>query len=136
MRYSKPLFVCVENAGRSQMAAAFARRHGANSSSAGTLPAPAVNPTVVAVMKEKNIDLSSAKPRALTTEMIEQSDIVVTMGCSIEDVCPAPLIARMQKKLVEWDLEDPKNQPIEKVREIRDEIERKVENMLTNQDGT
>lgn len=130
MRYLRPLFVCVENAGRSQMAAAFAQRYGTNASSAGTAPAPAVNPTVVAVMKEKGIDLSRAKPRMLLTEMIEQADVVVTMGCSVEEVCPAPLIARMQKKLVEWKLEDPKNLPAEKVREIRDGIDRKVKHLL------
>jgi protein-tyrosine-phosphatase len=112
------------------MAAAFAQRYGTNASSAGTAPAPAVNPTVVAVMKEKGIDLSRAKPRMLLTEMIEQADVVVTMGCSVEEVCPAPLIARMQKKLVEWKLEDPKNLPAEKVREIRDGIDRKVKHLL------
>jgi len=67
----------------------------------------------------------------LTTQMIEDSDIVVTMGCSVEQLCPAPLLARMQKKLLDWDLDDPKDQPIEKVREIRDEIERKVEYLLS-----
>jgi protein-tyrosine-phosphatase len=63
--------------------------------------------------------------------MIEDSDIVVTMGCSVEQLCPAPLLARMQKKLLDWDLDDPRDQPIEKVREIRDEIERKVEYLLS-----
>jgi protein-tyrosine-phosphatase len=63
--------------------------------------------------------------------MIEDSDIVVTMGCSVEQLCPAPLLARMQKKLLDWDLDDPRDQPIEKVREIRDEIERRVEYLLS-----
>ena len=129
-RQMRALFVCVENAGRSQMAEAFAKKPGADVSSAGTLPSIVVNPIVVAVMREKGIDISSAKPKMLTAEMIEQADIVVTMGCSVEEVCPAPLIARMKKKLVEWDLDDPKNQPIEKVRAIRDEIERKVASLL------
>jgi protein-tyrosine-phosphatase len=82
-------------------------------------------------MREKGIDLSAAKPKMLTTQMIEDSDIVVTMGCSVEQLCPAPLLARMQKKLLDWDLDDPRDQPIEKVREIRDEIERKVEYLLS-----
>ena len=118
------------------MAEAFARKLGARANSAGTLPANTLNPLVVSVMREKNIDLSGARPKALTQEMIENADLVVTMGCSVEDLCPAPLLARMQKKLVDWDLADPKNQAVEKVREIRDEIERKVQNLLNipNQD--
>jgi protein-tyrosine-phosphatase len=127
----KFLFVCVENAGRSQMAEAFARKHGANATSAGTLPSNAVNPIVVSAMQEKGIDLSSSKPKMLTTQMIQNADLVVTMGCSVEELCPAPLLARMQKKLLEWDLEDPKGKPIEKIREIRDEIERKVLDLLS-----
>ena len=125
------LFVCVENAGRSQMAEAFAKRLGVDAGSAGTLPSKTVNPIVVSAMREKGIDLSAAKPKMLTTQMIEDSDIVVTMGCSVEQLCPAPLLARMQKKLLDWDLDDPRDQPIEKVREIRDEIERKVEYLLS-----
>jgi len=111
------------------MAEAFARKYGAEASSAGTLPSSAVNPTVVAAMKEKGIDLSGSRPKLLTTQMIEEAELVVTMGCSVDQLCPAPLLARMQKKLVDWDLEDPKNQPIEKVREIRDEIERRVKDL-------
>lgn len=133
MKFTKPLFICIENAGRSQMAEAFARRYGADSSSAGTMPLGAVNPTVAIAMKEKGVDLSDARPKRLTTEMIERADIVVTMGCSVEEACPAPVVARMQKKLQEWDLDDPKNQPIEKVREIRDEIDRKVKDLLIAQ---
>jgi protein-tyrosine-phosphatase len=133
MKFSRPLFICIENAGRSQIAEAFARMYGADSSSAGTIPSRALNPTVVAAMKEKGIDLSGARPKSLTTEMIERADIVVTMGCSVEEACPAPVVARMQKKLQEWDLHDPKNQPIEKVREIRDEIDRKVKDLLNAQ---
>jgi protein-tyrosine-phosphatase len=126
----KILFVCVENAGRSQMAEAFARKYGTNAASAGTLPSNAVNPIVVSAMHEKGIDLSSSKPKMLTTQMIESADVVVTMGCSVEGLCPAPMLAKMQKKLLEWDLEDPKGKPIEKIREIRDEIERKVLDLL------
>lgn len=94
--------------------------------SAGTLPATTVNKVVVDVMKEKGIDLSANRPKVLTSQMVNEADLVVTMGCSVEDVCPAPMIARMRKKLVDWNLEDPKGKPIERVRRIRDEIEAKV----------
>jgi protein-tyrosine-phosphatase len=120
------LFVCVGNAGRSQIAEAFAKKYGMDASSAGTLPASEVNPVVVQVMNELGIDISSAKPKMLTGEMVEEADLVVTMGCSVEEVCPAPMIARMQKKLLDWNLEDPKGKSIERVRQIRDEIEHKV----------
>ena len=120
------LFVCVHNAGRSQMAEAFAKRRGLKAASAGTMPASAVNPMVVQVMKEKGIDISSNIPRLLTTEMINQASLVVTMGCSVEEVCPRPMLAKMQKKLVDWDLEDPKGKPVEEIRKIRDEIELRV----------
>ncbi len=122
----KILFVCVENAGRSQMAEAFAASQGMSAMSAGTLPATAVNPVVAAVMKEKGIHISANRPKTLTMQMVNEADLVVTMGCSVEEVCPAPIIAKMHKKLVDWNLEDPKGKPIEKVRQIRNEIERKV----------
>lgn len=120
------LFVCVENTGRSQMAEAFARKLGLKAMSAGTLPSSKVNPTVVEVMKEKGLDISGNVPKMLTTEMINRASLVVTMGCSVTAVCPKPLLAQMQKKLVDWDLEDPKGKSIDRVREIRDEIERRV----------
>ena len=120
------LFVCVENAGRSQMAEAFAKKHGLAALSAGTQPAKTVNPIVVQVMNEKGIDLSSNHPKILTPKMIEDSSLVVTMGCSVEEVCPRPMIAQMQKKLTDWHLEDPKGKHVEEVRRIRDEIERRV----------
>lgn len=120
------LFVCVHNAGRSQMAEAFAKRRGLKATSAGTMPATTVNPTIVQAMKQKRIDLSSSTPKLLTTEMINKATLVVTMGCSVEEVCPRPMLAKMQKKLVDWDLEDPKGKTIEEVRRIRDEIEAKV----------
>ncbi len=115
------------------MAEAFARKYGADASSAGTLPSTSVNPIVIAAMKEKGIDLSKARPKLLTRRMIEEADLVVTMGCTVEEVCPAPLIAKMEKKLEDWKLEGPKGEPIEKVREIRDEIERKVSGLTTTQ---
>ena len=109
MKYTdKILFVCVENAGRSQMAEAFAKQRGISAMSAGTVPASPVNPLVSGVMKERGIDLSSSHPKMLTIEMVNDADLVVTMGCSVEDICPAPSIARMQKKLVEWNIEDHK----------------------------
>jgi arsenate reductase (thioredoxin) len=120
------LFVCVHNAGRSQMAEAFAKRRGLRAASAGTMPTEAVNPTVVQAMKEKGIDISSAKPRLLTTEMINRSTRVFTMGCSVEEVCPRPMLARMQKKLVDWKIDDPKGKTLDEVRKIRDEVERRV----------
>lgn len=123
------LFVCVENAGRSQMAEAFAKKRGMNAQSAGTIPSTRINPTVVDVMRERGIDLSSNHPKTLTADLIQQASLVVTMGCSIEEACPKPIIAQMQKKLVEWHLEDPKGKPLAEVRKIRDEIERKISDL-------
>ena len=123
------LFVCVHNAGRSQMAHAFAEKYGLKSSSAGTMPSTHINPVVVEAMKEKGIDISKRMPKMLTTEMINNASLVVTMGCSVAEVCPKPMLAQMQKKLIDWDLEDPNGQTIEKVRGIRDEIERRVQEL-------
>ena len=120
------LFVCVHNEGRSQMAEAFAKRRGLKAASAGTVPATSVNPAVVQAMKEKGIDISSNTPKLLTPEMIDQATLVFTMGCSVEEVCPRPMLAKMQKKLVDWKIDDPKGKTVEQVRQIRDEIERKV----------
>jgi arsenate reductase len=119
------LFVCVHNSGRSQMAEAFAKKRGLKAESAGTIPASSVNLTVVKVMKEKGIDISSNAPKLLTTEMINQATFVFTMGCSVQEVCPRPMLAKMQK-LVDWKIEDPNGKTVEEVRKIRDEIERKV----------
>ncbi len=126
----KVLFICVENAGRSQMAEAFANHYGKGeieASSAGIMLADRVNPTVVKTMKEKGIDISMNKPKLLTMKMAEEADKIITMGCSVEKYCPAPLL----KNVLDWGLEDPKGKPIEKVREIRDEIERRVLKLLT-----
>ena len=119
------LFVCVENAGRSQMAEAFANHYGKGkliASSAGVMLADRVNPVVVEAMKEKGIDISMKKPKLLTMEMAEEANLIITMGCSVEKFCPAPLL----KNVIDWGLEDPKGKPIEKVQEIRDEIEGRV----------
>jgi arsenate reductase len=118
------LFVCLHNAGRSQMSQALFEqaaggRHTARS--AGTIPAERVHPEVVAVMSELGIDLSDRKPQLLTTRLAEEADVVVTMGCG--DACPyIP-----GKRYVEWDLPDPKGLPIDEVRAIREEIARRVE---------
>jgi arsenate reductase (thioredoxin) len=125
------LFVCVENAGRSQMAEAFARKHGLKARSAGTAPARQVNAVVVQAMSEKGIDLSANSPKSLTSRMIDEAGVVVTMGCSVEEVCPRPMLAQMQKKLLDWHLEDTKGKSIEQVRKIRDEIERNVLSLTT-----
>ena len=120
------LFVCVENAGRSQMAQAFAEKYGLKASSAGTVPSGRVNPIVVDAMKEKGIDISKSVPKMLTSEMINGASLVVTMGCSVEEVCPRPMLAQMQKKLIDWNLKDPKGKSLAEVREIRDDIEKRV----------
>lgn len=125
----KILFVCVENAGRSQMAEAFAKAYGTTkieAASAGTMPSNEVNPIVVQVMQEKGIDLSVNKPKLVTNQMVQEADVIIVMGCSADGFCPAPLL----NKVVDWGIEDPKGKPIEKVREIRDEIERKVRMLI------
>ncbi len=132
---AKILFVCVENAGRSQMAEAFARRHGLAAESAGTMPAKQVNPVVVQAMKEKGIELDANHPKILTSKMIDEARLVVTMGCSVEELCPRPMLAQMQKKLVDWHLDDPKGKPIEQVRKIRDEVEKLVAQLAEQKPG-
>jgi len=122
------LFVCVENAGRSQMAEAFANKYGKDifvASSAGNKPADKVNPVVVEAMKEIDIDISMNKPKLLTAKMALDVDLIVTMGCGAADLCPGPFF----KDTVDWALEDPKGKSIDKVREIRDEIERRVKEL-------
>lgn len=126
------LFVCVENAGRSQIAEAFANYYGkdkVNVSSAGNKPAEKVNPIVVEAMMEKGIDISANKPKMLTFQMAQDADLIVTMGCDDQGICPGPFF----KPTVDWKLEDPKGKPIEKVRAIRDEIEQSVKKLLTEQ---
>jgi protein-tyrosine-phosphatase len=108
------------------MAEAFAKKHGMNAQSAGTIPSTRIDLTVVDAMRERGIDISSNQPKTLTPELIRDARLIVTMGCSIEEACPKPIIAQMQKKLIEWHLEDPKGKPLEEVRKIRDEIESKV----------
>ncbi len=95
------LLVCVENAGRSQMAQAFAEKYGLKATSAGTIPSSRVNPVVVEAMREKGLDISKNRPKMLMSEMIQRASLVVTMGCSVEEACPRPMLAQMQKKLVD-----------------------------------
>jgi arsenate reductase len=122
------LFVCVHNAGRSQMAAAFLTHlsHGTvEVRSAGSAPADQVNPAAVAAMAEVGIDIAAAKPTMLTNDAVKISDVVITMGCG--DSCPF----YPGKRYEDWVLEDPAGKSIEAVRPIRDEIRRRVEALLT-----
>jgi arsenate reductase (thioredoxin) len=125
------LFVCLHNAGRSQMSQAlFERaadgRHTA--ASAGTTPADQVHPEVLEVMRELGIDLHDRRPQQLTSKLAERADLVITMGCG--DECPyIP-----GKRYIDWDLPDPKGQPIEQVRGIRDDIASRVEQLITELD--
>jgi len=122
------LFVCVGNAGRSQMAEAFFNQAAGGKAmaiSAGTRSASAVDPRTIEVMREVGIDISRNKPKALTMEMMDQADRVVTMGCGVEGICPASFV-----QTEDWQLEDPKGKPIEEVRRIRDEIRAKVLSMM------
>ncbi|HEX3507742.1 MAG TPA: arsenate reductase ArsC [Candidatus Dormibacteraeota bacterium] len=125
---ARVLFVCLQNAGRSQMSQALFERAagGAHEArSAGTTPAEHVHPVVVAAMKEIDIDLSANVPKMLTTELAQWADVVVTMGCG--DACPVI----PGRRYIDWDLPDPKDMPTEKVREIRDDIDRRVRELVT-----
>lgn len=125
------LFACVHNAGRSQMAAAWFNRLSdpakARAISAGTEPGPRVHPEVVAAMSEVGLDLTEASTSRLTTVLAQGAQMLITMGC--EDRCPVvPGLKR-----ADWPLEDPKGKPIARVREIRDEIRRRVERLLDDE---
>jgi arsenate reductase len=126
------LFVCVHNAGRSQMAAAFARAMGGaavEARSAGSDPAPRVNPVVVEAMAEVGIDLSGAKPRRLEEADGRDADRVVTMGCG--DACPAVPSARRE----DWAIEDPAGRDLETVRRVREDVRRRVAALLAERLG-
>jgi arsenate reductase len=121
------LFVCVHNAGRSQMAAALLARHAAGAveiRSAGSEPADAVDPAVREAMAELGIDLSAERPTRLTTDAVEASDVVITMGCG--DACPI----FPGKRYLDWDLTDPAGKTIEEIRPIRDDIDAHVRALL------
>ena len=121
----KILFVCVENAGRSQMAEGFFKKYapkGYAPQSAGTRPTPEINPIAVEAMKEVGIDISKQHPKELSEEIIRSSVLNVNMGCMDKTECPAVFM----KHSVDWNIEDPKGKSVDKVREIRDTIELKV----------
>jgi arsenate reductase len=121
------LFVCVHNAGRSQMAAAYLRELGEGLievRSAGSAPGDAVNPAAVAAMAEEGIDMSDQTPKILTTDAVQASDVVITMGCG--DTCPI----YPGKRYEDWVLDDPAGQGIDAVRPIRDEIRRRVQALV------
>ena len=125
------LFVCVHNAGRSQMAAAYLTHLSGGAvevRSAGSAPGDRVNPSAVAAMAEEGIDISAEKPKVLTTEAVEESDVVVTMGCG--DTCPF----YPGKRYEDWLLDDPAGQGVEAVRPIRDEIKARVLALLRELD--
>jgi arsenate reductase len=126
----KILFVCVENAGRSQIAEGFFRKYAPDGwipVSAGSRPTLEINPVAVEAMKEVGIDISKQKPKELSEELIRSSFLKVSMGCIDQTECPAIFLGNHQ----DWGIEDPKGKPIEKVREIRNEIEKKVKELVT-----
>ena len=123
------LFVCVHNAGRSQMAAGYLQHLGGDGVvvlSAGSAPADGINPTAVAAMAEDGVDITSARPKVLTTEAVQESDVVITMGCG--DACPI----FPGKRYEDWQLDDPAGQGIESVRVIRDDIKSRVQALLAS----
>lgn len=124
------LFVCIENAGRSQMAEAFFNKYAPReyeAISAGTKPVPQINPIAVQVMGEIGIDISKQKSKEISDDMIRNSSRIVNMGCIEKVSCPTLFL----HDLLDWNIEDPKNKPIEKVREIRDEIDLRVKELVT-----
>jgi arsenate reductase len=127
----KVLFVCVENAGRSQMAEGFFNKNppkGYKAISAGTKPVSQINPLAVDIMYEIGIDISRQHSKDITEDMISSSANIVNMGCMEKESCPTLFLYN----LLDWNIEDPKGKPIEKVREIRNEIEQRVKELITS----
>ncbi len=125
------LFVCVENAGRSQMAEGFFRKYapeGYEPLSAGTKPVSQINPLAIQVMNEFGIDISKQKSKDLTEDMMRNSYKIINMGCMDKNFCPTLFIPRV----IDWGIEDPKDKSIERVREIRSEIERRIKELATD----
>jgi len=123
------LFVCVENAGRSQMAEAFFKKYAPkkfNVISAGTIPSSKLNPLVVKVMNEIGIDLDDQQPKLLSNNMIESSFKTINMGCMNNELCPSLFV----KDILDWDISDPKEKSIDVVRKIRDQIKTEVMNLI------
>jgi len=128
------LFVCVENAGRSQMAESFFKKFTKdrfNVISAGTIPSKNLNPIVVQVMKEIGIDMTSQSPKTISNSMIDNSFKTVNMGCMDKESCPALFV----KDVIEWNIQDPKEKTIEEVRKIRDQIKSEVLNLIASIDN-
>ena len=128
----KVLFVCVGNSARSQMAEALFNRlapKGYSAVSAGTQPARRVSSLAIKAMSELGIDISKAKPKLLTPEMVKKADRIITMGCLVEESCPSFLM-KERRALEDWGIEDPRGKDIEGVRRIRDEVKLKVEQLL------
>jgi arsenate reductase len=122
------LFVCVHNSGRSQIAEAFFNqltKGKAVAISAGTQPAAQINSTAVTAMREVGMEIGDQKPKLLTLEMLEGADRVITMGCNTAEVCPASFVPTE-----DWDLDDPDGKPVEEVRQIRDKIKARVEELV------
>ena len=125
------LFVCVENAGRSQMAEGFFRKYaprGNSTITSGTRPAGEINSLAIHAMREVGIDISKQRSKIITEDMIRNSTVPVNMGCMDKESCPALFI----HNLLEWRIEDPKGKSLEKVREIRDNIEQRVRHLATD----
>jgi len=125
------LFVCVENAGRSQMAEGYFNKYapkGYEAISVGTRPVSQINPIAVQVMRESGIDISNQKSMELTEDMMHNSSSIVNMGCVEKESCPTLFL----QNLVDWNIEDPKDKPIEKVRKIRDEIDQRVKELVAS----
>lgn len=125
------LFVCVENSGRSQMAEGFFNKYapkGYKGISAGTKPVSQINPIAVEVMREAGTDISNQKSKELTDDMIRNSSNIVNMGCMEKESCPTLFL----QNLLDWNIEDPKDKPIEKVRKIRDEIDQRVKELVAS----
>jgi len=126
------LFICVQNSARSQIAEGFFKKYASRNMtciSAGTIPAHKVNPDAIAVMKEVGIDINTNEPKVLTSEMIDRASMIINMGCMDNNSCPATLL-KNSKTMEDWSIEDPAGKPIEKMREIRDQIERKVVSLI------
>jgi arsenate reductase (thioredoxin) len=125
------LFVCVENAGRSQMAEGFFRKYapgGYEPMSAGTKPVSQINPVVVQAMGEVGVDIKQQKPKDITEDLMRNSTKIVNMGCMDKSFCLTLFIPN----LIDWGIQDPKGKSIEQVREIRDDIEKRVKHLVTN----
>ena len=125
------LFVCVQNAGRSQMAEGFFKKYAPKDYegiSAGTMPVSEINPLAVEVMREVDVDISGQKSKEITEDMIRNSSKIVNMGCMDKVSCPTLFL----QNLLDWNIEDPKDKQIDKVREIRDEIEERVKKLVTD----